>query len=327
MLKKVLFIGAVGLLSACGGKGWEDTNDRINNKDSIAELPDESISLDGFQLMDATCFSCHSPNPVIESPIAPTLAELKIAYTDAYDTQSDFQKGMLEFLQNPSEEQVVMKNAYEKYGMMPQMSLGEEKAKVIISYIYENQVEEPGWFNKNFESEKRRIKLLAGDLSDVDRGFEFAMGTKSLLGKNLKGKLKSEGTLGALSFCNLKAYHFTDSMSQVYDAKIKRVSDKPRNPDNSASDFENEIIQRFKESLAAGDEIQPETHELETGFVNGYYPIVTNDMCMKCHGITDQMEDGVADKIATLYPNDQATGYKTNELRGIWVVKMKRRNR
>jgi hypothetical protein len=39
------------------------------------------------------------------------------------------------------------------------------------------------------------------------------------------------------------------------------------------------------------------------------------------------MESGVHDKILALYPEDKAIGYSTNELRGIWVVKMKKRDR
>ena len=76
------------------------------------------------------------------------------------------------------------------------------------------------------------------NMSYVDRGFEYAMATKSVLGKNLKGKINAEGALAAVNFCNLKAVHFTDSMSSVYKAEIKRASDQPRNANNQANNYE-----------------------------------------------------------------------------------------
>ena len=57
----------------------------------------------------------------------------------------------------------------------------------------------------------------------------------------------------------------------------------------------------------------------------GYYPIITNELCMQCHGQTgQQISPGTLAKITALYPNDKAVNYKVNQLRGIWVVEMKR---
>tara|TARA_B110000046_G_C13024289_1_gene412983 strand:- start:5765 stop:6247 length:483 start_codon:yes stop_codon:yes gene_type:complete len=158
-------------------------------------------------------------------------------------------------------------------------------------------------------------------MSYVDRGFEYAMATKSVLGKNLKGKINAEGALAAVNFCNLKAVHFTDSMSAVYKAEIKGVSDQPRNANNQANDDELLVINDFKTQLASGEEIVPFTTEKEE-HVFGYYPIVTNDMCLKCHGDIGEIDEAAHSKIQLLYPEDKATGYSTNQLRGIWVVKM-----
>ena len=59
------------------------------------------------------------------------------------------------------------------------------------------------------------------------------------------------------------------------------------------------------------------------GKMVGYYPIVTNQMCLQCHGKAyKDINDATLNKINKLYPNDQATGYLENELRGIFVVEM-----
>jgi hypothetical protein len=46
-------------------------------------------------------------------------------------------------------------------------------------------------------------------------------------------------------------------------------------------------------------------------------------MCLQCHDNpeTDIVPE-VSTKINELYPEDKATGYASNELRGIWVIEM-----
>jgi mono/diheme cytochrome c family protein len=329
MMKKMKIIVGSSLifLAACTSNETANNDvDSLTDSSDLNRVEMTSNNYDGFQLMVSSCFSCHSPNPTIENPVAPTLAEMKMVYSDHWENQADFEQAIITFLENPTAENALISSAIEEYGLMPQMSMGQEKSAAIAKYLFQNGVETENWYPQQFQAEQRRVKLMTEDLSDIDRGFEYAMGTKSILGKNLKGKLKAEGPLGALSFCNLKAYHFTDSMSQVYDASIRRVSDQPRNQENTSSAMELEIIQAFKKQLAEGEEIKPETREFLEGYVHGYYPIVTNEMCMKCHGDVNQMEEGVHAKILALYPEDKATGYAPNQLRGIWVVAMKKRD-
>lgn len=58
----------------------------------------------------------------------------------------------------------------------------------------------------------------------------------------------------------------------------------------------------------------------------GYYPIETNDMCMKCHGTPEkQITSETLSKIKKLYPTDKAFGYSENEIRGIFVVEMNKK--
>jgi hypothetical protein len=112
----------------------------------------------------------------------------------------------------------------------------------------------------------------------------------------------------------------TDSMATVYKALIKRVTDKPRNPKNKANAEELQYLENFKKQVAAGVEVKSITVQMgnETEF---YYPIVTNSMCLKCHGtIGKELETLTLSKIKELYPTDKATGYKENEVRGIWSI-------
>ena len=108
-------------------------------------------------------------------------------------------------------------------------------------------------------------------------------------------------------------------MSVRYNAKIKRVSDKNRNPNNKANAEELIYIEQFKEDLAEKKEVKPIVVE-EGEQVHFYYPIPTNTMCLQCHGKPDAIKPEVVKKIKELYPNDLAVGYGENEVRGIWSI-------
>ena len=149
---------------------------------------------------------------------------------------------------------------------------------------------------------------------------KYALETKGVLGKNLMNAINTQGTEKAIEFCSTKAIVLTDSMSIAFNASIKRVSDKPRNPINMANDNETAFINELKQKISKGEKMTPKFTESD-GKITGYFPIETNAMCLQCHGSKDlDIKPNVLKKIAQLYPKDQATGYKENQIRGIFVV-------
>ena len=155
-------------------------------------------------------------------------------------------------------------------------------------------------------------------------GLNMAFTTKSQLGKNLMGTMKNSGTVAALVFCNIKAIPLTDSMATVHKARIKRVSDKPRNPNNNANKEELKNIEAFKSVLSSKEDIAP-IMETKNDSVYFYYPITTNAMCLKCHGSpNNDIEPTVLSTLKELYPTDLAVGYSENQVRGIWSIQFKK---
>lgn len=151
-------------------------------------------------------------------------------------------------------------------------------------------------------------------------GLNYANSTQKELGKNLMAAIQKEGTLGALEFCNVQAYPLTDSMATVHNARIQRVSDKPRNVENQANERELAHIEFFKDKIASGEEFKPIV-ENEHGTISFYTPIITNAMCLQCHGIPEkQIQPTTMHKLQELYPADKAVGYGENEVRGIWAI-------
>ena len=164
-------------------------------------------------------------------------------------------------------------------------------------------------------------KEIIGNKSQIssDSLHDYASETKRLLMKNVGQKIAIGGAEMALDFCNIEAMPLTKSMSDKYGLKISRVSDKMRNPKNIANAEELKLIEQYKKQLLAGELLKPVRTE------NHYYePLVTNLMCLQCHGEPGKnIQPKVAAKIAKLYPNDLAMGYKENEVRGLISIKTK----
>ena len=162
--------------------------------------------------------------------------------------------------------------------------------------------------------------VVTSEISYQEKGMEYAMATQAALGKALQNKIQEEGIQEAIGFCQVEALPITDSLSTKFGVEISRITDKPRNPVNAASAEEMKFISKIKSELGTGQ--PPEALVVRQGAdTNFYYPILTNNMCLKCHGSTeDDIQPRVLGVIAELYPQDQATGYGNNQFRGLWKV-------
>jgi mono/diheme cytochrome c family protein len=280
----------------------------------------------GFQLLETNCFSCHSPNATVDNRIAPPMFGVKTHYLGDGVSREKFVADIVAYMNNPTEENSKMPGAVKRFGLMPKMNFTEEQINAIANYLYVTELEKPGWFDAHYEAERKKY-MAATDtsLTPLEIGQKLAMQTKGVLGKNLLNAINTKGTEGALDFCNTRALPLTDSMAVALNASIKRVSDKNRNPKNAANAAETAFISQGKALLAKGEKVKPKMQEIN-GKMVGYYPIMTDKMCLQCHGQakTDVLP-ATLERIAKHYPTDKATGYAVDELRGIWVVEMEKK--
>lgn len=285
----------------------------------------------GKRLMETHCYVCHSPTTDQQTRIAPPLVAIKVHYINEDTSKEDFVAQVSAFVNGPTAEKAKLRGAVRKFGVMPYMPYPEKDIAQIAEYMYGYQIEEPEWFKEHWESRPRggtyqqtgKIDTLIREnpQNDYEKiGLQYALSTKQELGKNLMGTIQKKGTLAALEFCNVQAYPLTDSMSVVHNAKIRRVSDKPRNPNNRANEEELGYIETFKYRIASGKEVSPLV-KTANGKVHFYYPITTNTMCLQCHGKpNEQIKPATLTALEDLYPADKAQGYDVNELRGIWSI-------
>jgi len=314
------------ILATIGIAAFIACSNTTNNNEQLADNQEQETVHEGEILLKKNCYVCHHPT-MGKGRIAPPMEYVKEHYIKDGTTQEEFTEAFVSFVLHPSKEKAKMPGAIANFGLMPQQAFPEETLKKIADYIYNNEIEGPGDFQEHKkkhgkEHGKHKEGEEKSEMTKAERGLEYALSTKTVLGKNLMGKIQSEGTIGALEFCNIQAIPLTDSMAKVHHSLISRVTDQPRNQDNLLADHEVPTLNLFKQRASDGVEQEPVLRE-ENGKTYFYFPIMTNSMCMQCHGKpgTD-IQNATLAAIKAKYPKDKATGYGVNEVRGMWKVVM-----
>lgn len=139
------------------------------------------------------------------------------------------------------------------------------------------------------------------------------------------GKALSEGGVpNAIQYCNLAAYPLMKQWEDSLGLKIRRVTDRTRNPADRLSEVEMSIFEAY---LAAEELPGSQIQELDEQHLILTKPIpIGNAMCLQCHG-TPGKELAVENHalIRKLYPQDQAINYELGQLRGMWSVVIPRK--
>jgi hypothetical protein len=152
---------------------------------------------------------------------------------------------------------------------------------------------------------------------------EFMESLRSVLVK----EMQTNGLTAAVSVCSDTAQAMTASYGTNKEIYIKRVSFNNRNPVNYPDEFESDGLKKFEELKSSGrlDESAElfEVVETEEGKSIRYLkPIMIQAPCLNCHGPEENINADVMTIINEKYPNDKATGYEIDQLRGaVSVVK------
>ena len=143
-------------------------------------------------------------------------------------------------------------------------------------------------------------------------------------GQELKTELMSAlnegGPVNAISVCQVRAPELAAANSGEF-WTIRRVSDRNRNPNNTASELELTFLARFADTIGTVPEYLVAWSDTDSGKVYQHYrPITVAPLCLKCHGTPEDIDDTVEAALAERYPEDRAIGYKAADLRGMFVV-------
>lgn len=153
-----------------------------------------------------------------------------------------------------------------------------------------------------------------------------AGGLIKTLGGELKAAMAAGGPENAIGVCKEKAPAIAREASDRTGMSIKRVSLKNRNPKGVPDAWEAAAIASFEKRLAAGEKADAlDTYEVvddgKTRTFRYAKALVTQAVCLECHGMPEAMKEGVKAKLATEYPEDKAVGYAAGMVRGIITMR------
>jgi hypothetical protein len=134
-------------------------------------------------------------------------------------------------------------------------------------------------------------------------------------------EVNDKGPVEALTQCST----VTLAMAQQHQQqgwRVRRVSLKARNRANTPDRHETKILKDF-ETLKSVGRLKRDVANVRIEVWNGnrdlryMLPVlITNPVCLQCHGQPEQLLPEVKAQLQKLYPHDQATGYQLDDLRG-----------
>lgn len=148
---------------------------------------------------------------------------------------------------------------------------------------------------------------------------ELARGAELLapLKKNLKQALMAgmqEGPVHAISICKNQAPEITGALSNE-DIRIGRTSHRLRNPENTAPEWADVALRAYLDDKM---DRTPRVVSLANNREGYVEPIMIKPLCLACHG--SNLAPDVAEQIQAMYPEDEATGFELDDLRGVYWV-------
>lgn len=155
---------------------------------------------------------------------------------------------------------------------------------------------------------------LEADRKAIEKAHETTGSVRAQFKKELEQALKEKGPQGALGDCKVVAPKLGVKTEII---EVGRTSHKLRNPANQPRDWIKPLLDEYRNNPVKDHK----SHRFVRLGPNHYgyvEPIYVEAVCLNCHG--GQLLPAVKKEIHALYPQDQATGFKIGDFRGlIWL--------
>ena len=154
------------------------------------------------------------------------------------------------------------------------------------------------------------------------KGILLAKSTFKVFKSKIEEVGAKQGLPAVVDFCHANAKKLTDSIGKAHHVVMRRTSHKLRNGKNEPTDAERDVLNQYLEMMEENKRLEPIVRKEKDGYIHFYAPIKLKEKCLQCHGKPgSEIKDVVLKKIQEKYPEDQATGFKVGDLRGIWDIK------
>lgn len=158
------------------------------------------------------------------------------------------------------------------------------------------------------------IAALEADAKRIVGAFGQALKTQ------LMAAMQEGGPINAVGVCHAIAPALAAEASAANGVALTRVSLRHRNPQLGVpSAWQRAVLEDFDRKVAAGAAPQTLVYSEVVGDTYRFMKAIpTEAPCLACHG--EAIEPALAQKLAELYPGDQATGYRLGDLRGAFSL-------
>ena len=147
---------------------------------------------------------------------------------------------------------------------------------------------------------------------------QMALNAFQTFGGRLKMQLKEAmaagGPVEAVTVCRDAAPQFLTETTSEVGFELGRSSHKLRNPENAPKEAVATYLEKYSDSGAKAPVEATKTGETWTVIA----PIVTQPVCLTCHGDTAHFSPELDQALGESYPEDEATGFQAGDLRGVF---------
>ncbi|MDG1277088.1 MAG: DUF3365 domain-containing protein [Algoriphagus sp.] len=177
-------------------------------------------------------------------------------------------------------------------------------------------------------NEKMEVKKLS-DFEIVQEamvwGDSIATEAQVQLISNLQKAIADKGVDGAVEFCNVNATSLLNEVAEKYNVSIRRASNRYRNPADQPNEDEQPLLEAYEYNAENGIKSEPSIQKIENGDVLLYTKaiVIPGAFCLSCHGDpSKEIDSKTLQKIDSIYPNDKAKGHQIGDLRGMWSIRI-----
>jgi hypothetical protein len=186
--------------------------------------------------------------------------------------------------------------------------------------------EKPDTTGVSQEIKNRKIRKI----SDVDilagaetKGIRLTLFTQKKISMKVEEAFNKESFEKAMEYCALSKNTFIDSIEKAEFIKIRRVSMKPRNPENVPDSTEKTLLEAYHYNIINKISKNPHPPLIQDRTILFTCPILIETTCLKCHGVPGKdIKEADYKIIKEKYPKDQAVNYRLEELVGMWSFVM-----
>ncbi|MCB2193545.1 MAG: DUF3365 domain-containing protein [Deltaproteobacteria bacterium] len=157
-----------------------------------------------------------------------------------------------------------------------------------------------------------------------DQGMAVIQQFFTALKGELRTGLKSGGPPQAIQVCRVEAPAIAQRVGEQSGWQVGRTSERLRNPSNAPDAWEAKVLADFAAQAKAGAKPGKLVYSEVVTTAQGQRVfrlmkgIPMGGMCMACHGPSPSR--AVREQLQRLYPQDQATGYRSGRLRGAFTL-------